>query len=74
MMLQMGLIRQSSVGVYNLLPMALRALEKLIALIDKHMRNIGAAKMAMPMLIPSALWEKSGVYECTYWVSDLAGN
>ena len=60
MMLQMGLVRQSSVGVYNLLPMALRALEKLIALIDRHMQAIGAAKMAMPMIIPTALWRKSG--------------
>ena len=60
MMIQMGLIRQSSVGVYNLLPMGLRALEKLIALIDKHMSAIGAMKMAMPMMIPSALWKKSG--------------
>ena len=64
MMLTMGLIRQSSSGVYNLLPMAFRALEKLIALIDKHMHAIGAAKMAMPMMIPSTLWKQSGMFEC----------
>lgn len=56
----MGLIKQSSAGVYNLLPVALRALEKLIHLIDKHMQGIGAAKIAMPMIIPTPLWEKSG--------------
>lgn len=59
-MLRMGLIRQSCAGVYHLLPLGLRALEKLIALIDKHMRSIGAVKMAMPMILPSSLLKRSG--------------
>lgn len=59
-MLRMGLMRQSSSGVYQLLPLGLRALEKLVALIDKHMGTIGAVKMAMPMILPSSLWKKSG--------------
>ena len=57
----MGLVQQSCSGVFHLLPMGFRALEKLIALIDRHMRGIGAIKMAMPMLTHSYLWKESGV-------------
>jgi len=56
----MGLMRQSCSGVYHLLPMGFRALEKLITLIDEHMRAIGAVKMAMPMITPTSLWKRSG--------------
>lgn len=60
-MLRLGLIRQSCSGVYHMLPMGLRALEKLITLVEKNMRAIGAVKMAMPMITPSSLWKKSGM-------------
>ena len=59
-MLKLGLVRRSCAGVYHLLPMALRSLEKLVALIDSEMKAIGAAKMAMPILTPSSLWKKTG--------------
>ena len=59
-MLKLGLVRRSCAGVYHLLPLALRSLEKLVALVDNEMRAIGAAKMAMPVLTPSALWKKTG--------------
>ena len=59
-MLKLGLIRRSCAGVYHLLPMALRSLEKLVALIDSEMKAIGAAKIAMPILTPSMLWKRTG--------------
>ena len=59
-MLKLGLIRRSCAGVYHLLPMALRSLEKLVGLIDSEMKAIGAAKMAMPVLTPALLWKKTG--------------
>ena len=59
-MLRLGLVRQSCPGVYHLLPLALRSLEKLVALIDSEMKAIGAAKMAMPILTPATLWKKTG--------------
>ena len=63
-MLKLGLVRQSCPGVYHLLPLALRSLEKLVALIDSEMKAIGAAKMAMPILTPAVLWKKTGPYTC----------
>ena len=61
-MLKLGLVRQSCPGVYHLLPLGLRSLEKLVALIDGEMKAIGAAKMAMPILTPATLWRKTGVH------------
>lgn len=43
-----------------MLPLAQRVLEKLIALVDKEMIKVGGAKMAAPILMPAALWKKSG--------------
>ena len=62
-MLKLGLVRQSCPGVYHLLPLALRSLEKLVALIDNEMKAIGAAKMAMPILTPATLWKKTGGFK-----------
>ena len=61
-MLNLGVVRRSCPGVYHLLPLGLRSLEKLVALIDSEMKAIGGAKMAMPILTPAALWKKTG--EC----------
>lgn len=41
--------------------MGLRALEKLTRLIDEEMQNIGAQKIAMPSMVKSALWKKTGM-------------
>ena len=60
-MVKLGLVRQSCRGVYHLLPLGLRSLEKLVALIDSEMKAIGAAKMAMPILTPAALWKTTGI-------------
>ena len=59
-MLRLGLMRQACSGFYHLLPMGYRVLEKLAALVDRHLQAIGAVKMAMPMMTPSNLWKRSG--------------
>lgn len=60
-MLELGLIRQSATGLYHLLPLAQRSLDKLISIINKNMQDIGAQKISMPVLIQSKLWKKSGL-------------
>lgn len=59
-MLELGLIRQSTNGLYHLLPLAQRSLDKLISIINTNMLNIGAQKITMPILIQSNLWKKTG--------------
>ncbi|KAJ8040345.1 putative proline--tRNA ligase, mitochondrial [Holothuria leucospilota] len=59
LMLETGLIRQSSPGTFHLLPFAVKALEKLSCLIDTEMENIGGQKVAMPSVGSASLWKKS---------------
>lgn len=59
-MLELGLIRQSSNGLYHLLPFAQRSIDKLISIINKNMMEIGAQKISMPILIESKLWKTTG--------------
>lgn len=60
-MLELGIIRQSTNGLYHLLPLAQRSLDKLISIINKNMMDIGAQKISMPVLIHSNLWKKTGL-------------
>ncbi|XP_001946406.1 probable proline--tRNA ligase, mitochondrial [Acyrthosiphon pisum] len=60
LMLELGIIRQSANGLYHLLPLAQRSLDKLIFIINKNMMDIGAQKISMPVLIHSNLWKKTG--------------
>ncbi|XP_070563855.1 probable proline--tRNA ligase, mitochondrial [Ptychodera flava] len=65
LMLEHGLIRQSSPGIYHLLPLALRALEKLIRVIDEEMQTIGGQKLNMPCLTTAELWKETDRWTTT---------
>jgi len=60
LLLRGGYIRQSSSGVYTLLPLGLRIIKKLEAIIEDEMTRIGASRIEMPTLLSSALWRKTG--------------
>lgn len=62
-MLEMGLIKSGSNGMFHLLPLLQKSLEKCIGLVDDCMEEIGAQKMTMPILTASELWKKSGRYD-----------
>eukprot|EP00053_Salpingoeca_punica_P014021 m.127291 g.127291 ORF g.127291 m.127291 type:complete len:566 (+) comp16362_c0_seq1:448-2145(+) len=65
LMLRAGYIRQSSAGIYNLLPLALRSLNKIIRIVDEEMEAIGAHKLALANLTPASLWRQSGRWDTT---------
>lgn len=58
-MLQMGIIRQANTGMYTLMPLGLRVLQKLIGIVDSEMNKIGAQKLLLPNLTSVSLWEKT---------------
>ncbi|KDN52111.1 prolyl-tRNA synthetase [Tilletiaria anomala UBC 951] len=60
LLLRGGFARQSSAGIYTLLPMGLRVVQKISAIIEDEMNGIGASRLEMPTLLSSALWYKSG--------------
>ncbi|XP_066548394.1 putative proline--tRNA ligase, mitochondrial [Amia ocellicauda] len=59
LMLQAGLIHPANPGCYHYLPVTVRAVEKLVRLIDQEMQGIGGQKLDMPSLCAADLWRRS---------------
>jgi len=63
LMLRAGLVRKMAAGLYNWLPMGLRVLRKVEAIIREEMENADAQEVLMPVVQPAELWEESGRWE-----------
>ena len=63
LLLRAAAIRPSASGLYTLLPLGLRTLNKLTAIIDQEMEAIGASRVDLALLSPSAPWERSGRWQ-----------
>lgn len=59
-MLELGLIKSASTGSYHLLPLAMRALNKLTKIVDYEMNRIGGQKVLFPSLTNAKLWKATG--------------
>ncbi len=60
LMMRAGLIRKLSPGIYNYLPVALRALCKIKTIVREEMNGAGAQELLLPALQPAELWEETG--------------
>src|SRR5437667_8829751 len=60
LMLRAGLIRQLTAGVYDFLPLGLRAMQKTATIVREEMNRIGCAEVLLPALNPIELWQRSG--------------
>lgn len=63
LLLRAGMIRQLGAGAYSYLPLGLRVLNKVVAIIRQEMDAAGAQELLMPALQPVELWQESGRYE-----------
>jgi len=63
LMLRAGLIRKVASGLYNWMPMGLRVLRKVEAIVREEMDNAGAQELSMPVVQPAELWEESGRWQ-----------
>ena len=59
LMLRAGMIRKLSSGLYNWLPMGLRVLRKVEAIVREEMNRSGAQEVLMPVVQPAELWHES---------------
>src|ERR1041385_4525711 len=59
-LLRAGLIRKLAGGVYTFLPLGLRVLHKVEAIVREEMNRAGALEVSMPALQPADIWERSG--------------
>jgi prolyl-tRNA synthetase len=63
LMLRAGMIRQEAAGIYALLPLGLRVLNKITAIVREEQNRSGAIELLMPTLQSAELWRESGRYE-----------
>jgi len=63
LMLRAGMIRKMASGLYNWLPMGLRVLRKVEAVVREEMNKSGAQEILMPVVQPAELWQESGRWE-----------
>lgn len=59
-LIKAGYIQKMSAGVYSYLPLGLRVLDKINAIIREEMNVVGAAELLMPALVAKEYWAKSG--------------
>ncbi len=60
LMMRAGLIRRLAGGIYTWMPMGLRVLRKVEAIVREEMNRAGAIELLMPAVQPFELWEESG--------------
>ena len=63
LLVRSGMIKKVGSGIYMYLPLGLRVLDKIKAIIQEEMNNAGAQELLMPSLIPSEYYEKCGRVE-----------
>ncbi len=63
LMTRAGMIRKIAGGVYTYMPMGLKVLRKIEAIVREEMNRAGAIELLMPVVQPAELWQESGRWE-----------
>ncbi len=63
LMLQTGMIRQSSAGIYSWLPLGFKVMKKIEQIVREEQNSIGAQEMLMPTIQSAEIWRESGRYD-----------
>jgi prolyl-tRNA synthetase len=60
LMMRAGMIKRIGAGIYNYMPMGLRVIRKVEAIIREEMDRAGAVELLMPIVQPAELWQETG--------------
>ena len=63
LMLRVGMIKQSSAGIYSWLPLGLKVMKKIEQIVREEQNKIGAQEILMPTIQSSEIWKESGRYD-----------
>jgi prolyl-tRNA synthetase len=63
LMTRAGLIKKLGAGIYNYMPMGLRVIRKVEAIVRDEMNKAGAVEMTMPVIQPAELWQETSRFE-----------
>ena len=63
LMLRVGMIKQSSAGIYSWLPLGFKVMKKIEKIVREEQNKIGAHELLMPTIQSSEIWKESGRYD-----------
>jgi prolyl-tRNA synthetase len=63
LMTRAGMIKKLGAGIYTYMPMGLRVIRKVEAIVREEMNRAGAVECTMPVVQPAELWQESGRFE-----------
>ena len=63
LMLRAGFIKRLGAGIYSYMPMGLRVIRKVEAIIREEMNRAGAIELLMPVVQPAELWQETGRFQ-----------
>ncbi|MDD0810389.1 proline--tRNA ligase [Curvibacter sp. RS43] len=63
LMTRAGMIKKLGAGVYNYMPIGLRVIRKVEAIVREEMNRAGAIEVTMPVVQPAELWQETGRFE-----------
>jgi prolyl-tRNA synthetase len=63
LMMRAGFIKRLGAGIYSYMPMGLRVIRKVEAIVREEMVRAGAIELLMPVVQPAELWQESGRFQ-----------
>ncbi|MEO7031557.1 MAG: aminoacyl--tRNA ligase-related protein, partial [Herbaspirillum sp.] len=63
LMMRAGLIKRLGSGIYTYMPMGLRVIRKVEAIVREEMNRSGAIELLMPVVQPAELWQETGRWQ-----------
>jgi prolyl-tRNA synthetase len=63
LLVRAGFMRQLMAGVYSLMPLGLRVVQKIERIVREEMNRIGAQEFLLPAMHPREVWERSGRWQ-----------
>ncbi|MBK9238118.1 MAG: proline--tRNA ligase [Rhodoferax sp.] len=60
LMTRAGMIKKLGAGIYSYMPMGLRVIRKIEAIVREEMNRAGAVELSMPVIQPAELWQETG--------------
>lgn len=63
LMTRAGMIKKLGAGIYNYMPMGLRVIQKVEAIVREEMNRAGAVELTMPVVQPAELWQETGRFD-----------
>lgn len=63
LMMRAGMVKKLGVGIFTYMPMGLRVIRKVEAIVREEMNRAGGIELTMPVVQPAELWQETGRFE-----------